>query len=157
MKTIRTSANIRRLALAAAIAAVFLWGGRKVAAFNPQPDPPAFGLIAFDPYETMRLNSTCPNVTMNGVPPSTCTVTLGFADVRGATIKQSTYTLTPGDSASLDLTAAEVTFEPNRAEIQPSATATGGQAVPSVEVFDVASGRTDVYVMPLPRLGLIER
>jgi hypothetical protein len=157
MKTFRTSANIRRLVLAATIAAVFLWGGRKVAAFNPQPDPPAFGLIAIDPNETMRLNATCPNVTLNGVPPTPCAVTLGFADSHGSLIKQSSYTLNPGDSTSLDLSASEVTFEPNRAEIQASFTATQGLAVPSVEVFDVASGRTDVYVSPVPRLGLIER
>ena len=149
--------NPNIITLVAVGALTLLWPSLRVQAFNPQPDPPVFGLIGIDPNETMRLNATCPNVSVNGIPAVACIVTLGFADIHGTMIKQTSYTINPGDSASLDLGASEVIFEPNRAEIQPVTTATQGLAVPSVEVFDVASGKTDVYLNPIPRLGSIER
>jgi hypothetical protein len=38
------------------IAVAGVWLTTRVAAFNPQPDPPAFGLISLNPGQTQRLN-----------------------------------------------------------------------------------------------------
>jgi hypothetical protein len=71
MKPLCTSSNIKRLLLlGVGVVALVLWKPSKIAAFNPQPDPPVFELIAIDPNKTMRLSATCPNVTVTGVPAS---------------------------------------------------------------------------------------
>src|SRR6195256_3656290 len=38
------------------MAVVGVWLITYVSAFNPQPDPPAFGLISLNPGQTLRLN-----------------------------------------------------------------------------------------------------
>jgi hypothetical protein len=130
VKIIRSSTDITHVALAITIAATLLvWKTTKVAAFNPRPHLPVFGLIAVDPNESMRLSATCPNVTANGASPTACMVRMGFADTHRNTIKQSSYAVNPGDSASLDLRANEVTFV-YRTEIQPSVTASFGGGEP---------------------------
>lgn len=148
MKVMSRSSLIKVLLLAAVVGAAVLWKASKVTAFNPQPDPPGFGLVAFDPNQTMRFNVSCPNVNVGGAPPGPCRGTLNFFDTRGGSLKQADYSLNPGESFSLDLTAKEVGFEGNRAEIQPSISPAAGRAVPSVEVFNANTGKTDIFVHP---------
>jgi len=49
--------NPSMMAVVVAAALALMWPALGVKAFNPQPDPPAFGLIGINPYETARLNS----------------------------------------------------------------------------------------------------
>ena len=39
-----------------AMALMAFWLTIRVRAFNPQPDPPAFGLVSVNPGQTLRLN-----------------------------------------------------------------------------------------------------
>jgi hypothetical protein len=119
-----------------------------VKAFNPQPDPPVFGLIGIDPLETVRLNAVCAATPLpGGVNPGPCDVTLAFLDINGRAINRATHTLQPGESASLDLTG--VPSGARRTEVQPFVPASGlGFVVVTVEVFDNNTGRTTAVLNP---------
>jgi hypothetical protein len=65
-----------------------------VKAFNPQPDPPVFGLIGVDPFETVRLNAVSADTPLpGGVNPGPCSVDLVFRDINDNTIARATKTL----------------------------------------------------------------
>src|SRR5262249_60121367 len=102
-------AHLSILALAAAASLALLWPSLSVKAFNPQPDPPAFGLIGVDPFETARLNAVCADGPLpGGVAPGPCDIVLVFRDISGRALKQMTATLLPGQGTSLDLRGAQV-------------------------------------------------
>ena len=75
-----------------------------VRAFNPQPDPPGFGLIGLTVNETLRLNVS--NITTAGprnFPPDPYKVELTFVDAAGAELLPAVQTtLKPGASTSID-------------------------------------------------------
>jgi len=98
------------------------WLTIRVRAFNPQPDPPAFGLVSVNPGQTLRLNvvnrlqpppepdrlgrSTrhamlAFNMYRADVPPGPCATAHRFADRQSCEV-----TLAPGEAASFDLTSA---------------------------------------------------
>jgi len=98
------------------------WLTIRVRAFNPQPDPPAFGLVSVNPGQTLRLNvvnrlSPPPEPDRLGrstrhamlafdmyradVPPGPCATAHLFADRQSCEV-----TLAPGEAASFDLTSA---------------------------------------------------
>jgi len=98
------------------------WLTIRVRAFNPQPDPPAFGLVSVNPGQTLRLNvvnrlqpppepdrlgrSTrhamlAFNMYRADVPPGPCATAHLFADRQSCEV-----TLAPGEAASFDLTSA---------------------------------------------------
>jgi len=98
------------------------WLTIRVRAFNPQPDPPAFGLVSVNPGQTLRLNvvnrlSPPPepdrlgrstrhamlafNMYRADVPPGPCATAHLFADRQSCEV-----TLAPGEAASFDLTSA---------------------------------------------------
>ncbi len=83
-----------------AMALVLLWPARSKAQFNPQPDPPAFGLVGISFSDTLQLNSYC---AVNDVPPGPCSVRLQFSDSSGRTLNSVAATLQPGQSASFSL------------------------------------------------------
>ena len=58
MKARNASSKVITVAVLAGIltATATLLDRTRVSAFNPQPDPPAFGLISLNPGETLRLN-----------------------------------------------------------------------------------------------------
>ena len=99
-----------------------VWLTTYVRAFNPQPDPPAFGLVSVNPGQTLRLNvvnrlSPPPEPDRLGrstrhamlafdmyradVPPGPCATAHRFADRQSCEV-----TLAPGEAASFDLTSA---------------------------------------------------
>jgi hypothetical protein len=127
---------IKPLALSAFIIAAFVtiavWNTTRVRAFNPQPDPPAFGLISLNPGQSLRLN-VVNRLTPPPEPDSSASerltrhASLGFnlylpgaggtgpsnADVPPgpcigarclATRQAMEVTLAPGEAASFDLT-----------------------------------------------------
>jgi len=98
------------------------WLTIRVRAFNPQPDPPAFGLVSVNPGQTLRLNvvnrlTPPPEPDRMGratrhamlafdmyradVPPGPCATAHRFADRQSCEV-----TLAPGEAASFDLTSA---------------------------------------------------
>jgi hypothetical protein len=124
------SKSLFMIALVGVLMAIFgVWLTTHVRAFNPQPDPPAFGLISLNPGQTLRLN-----VVNRLVPPpepdrlarATRHAMLGFdlymmgpvgsistaADVppgpcvtahHFANRQSCEVTIAPGDAASFDL------------------------------------------------------
>jgi hypothetical protein len=122
-----------------------------IRAFNPQPDPPGFGLIGFTPAsEYARLNVS--NVGIPGLPiGGSCQVQLTFGDGQGGTLKRSeVITLALGKSTSLDLLLSDfpvttlVDVSP-RHEVLP-AVQRGGSCflASSVEIVN-ATGQTTAY------------
>jgi hypothetical protein len=147
------------LAGACAVAAMLAWPALHVRAFNPQPDPPAFGLIGIDPFSTARLNAVCAvgPLPATDIPPGPCDVTLEFHDVTGRVLKQATFRLQPGQAASLDLRSTEAAAS-RRTEIQPAIPQAGrGFVLATVEVYDNLTGRTIALMNPTqPKsLGLL--
>ena len=119
-----------------------------VKAFNPQPDPPAFGVIGVDPYATARLNAVCPDSPLpGGVSPGPCNVTLAFRDINGNVLSRAVKTLLPGQGTWLDWNGAQIGR--GRTEIQPSVPVGGtGFVLLTVELFDNQTGRTIVTMHP---------
>jgi len=128
-------------------------------AFNPQPDPPRYGMIGITPGETLRINVANPQLPSATLPPP-CRVELAFLDSAGnPLIPPVQRTLDAGRSAHFDLNG-DALFTPGtgdvllRAEVRPVVrvlqTAVGdvfvppGPCVSSIELFDNATGKTRV-------------
>jgi hypothetical protein len=135
-----------------------LWNAGTLQAFNPQPDPPAFSLIGMNPDQTARFGISCPNVAIRGLSPGPCRGTLSFRDSCGAEVKQTRYSLKPGESAFAELTPGDIDWgDRNRFEFEPSIKPQSGRAVPAVQLVSNITGKTEMYVGPVsPRLGMIE-
>ena len=127
-------------------------------AFNPQPDPPAFGIVSINPDQTIRLNVVCWEHDVDGLPPGPCHGELMFHDVNGNIVARQLVRLLPGQAASLDfsfgrtspgaLVGADPCWIPDP---------TSGRALPTAEVFDTLSGRLALHVNPVtPRISFIE-
>jgi hypothetical protein len=151
--------NLRTMAALAAAALLALWPVLRVKAFNPQPDPPAFGMVGLDPLETVRLNAICADGPLpGGVAPGPCDVTLTFRDISGRLVKQMTKTLQPGEGTFLDLRGMEMPLAGARLEFEPNIPPSGrGFVLATVEVFDSFTGRTSALLNPTaPKsLGLV--
>jgi hypothetical protein len=133
---------------------------RTVTAFNPQPDPPGFGMVGIAAGQTARLNIVNLGNGPAALPPP-CRVDLQFFDADGNVLADRAVAVKPGESAALDYVASFVPTNTtdavvNRAEIRPAVnTATGLLAPPcrtTVEIFDNATGRTSVFIPPPCRL-----
>ena len=125
----------------------------RVSAFNPQPDPPAFGMLAVTHGQTARLNV----VDTMDVPPGPCReVELMFLDSEGNIRQRSVQCLMSGHAAFLDLNGNFLELTDNRAEIRgkvhlinpPERTMTS--FVATIEVFDNETGRTSFILAPPP-------
>src|SRR5262249_46802657 len=126
-------------------------------AFNPQPDPPGYGMIGVAAGQTMRLNVS--NVELpvtRGFPPGPCRVELTFLDSSGGELVPAVMKeLPPGQSAHIDLNADMLTRTGSlRMEVRPSLKFLStsptpgnsgfppGPCVTSVEIIDNTSGKT---------------
>jgi hypothetical protein len=129
-------------------------------AFNPQPDPPRYGMIGITPGETLRINVANPQLPSLLAPP--CRVELAFLDSTGNPLVPAVRrTLEAGQSAHFDLDG-DALFPTGtgdvllRAEVRPvvrvlpNPTDVGtvflppGPCVSSIELFDNATGKTRV-------------
>jgi hypothetical protein len=135
------------------IATATLLDRTRVSAFNPQPDPPAFGMLAVTHGQTARLNV----VDTMDVPPGPCReVELMFLDSEGNIRQRSVQCLMSGHAAFLDLNGNFLELTDNRAEIRgkvhlinpPERTMTN--LVATIEVFDNETGRTSFILVPSP-------
>jgi hypothetical protein len=148
------------------IALLTLAGGwvalQSAQAFNPQPDPPRYGMIGITPGETLRINVANPQLPSASLLAPPCRVELVFLDSTGAPLLPAVQkTLEAGQSAHFDLDgdalftngAGDVLL---RAEVRPvvrvlpNPTDVGSAFVPpdpcvsSIELFDNATGKTRV-------------
>ncbi len=113
-------------------------GGDEVA-FDPQPDPPVFGMTTLRGDQVMRMNVTCFNHDVVGYPPNPCVGTVMFHDAAGNVIQRGVYDLLPGQTRSFNVVPP--TSRLGLVGIVPCVIPEpGGRAVPSVEVTDGAGG-----------------
>jgi len=153
----RTVLSTRKLQIAAVlvcgIGAVGVTKAFSPQDFNPQPDPPRYGLIGVTPAsQYLRLNVT------NQAPASangaaSCQVQLSFGNGQAETLKQGTVaTLAEGKSLMLDITSADLTpvtgalAPTTRYELLPAVRTAGAcSLVSSVEIVATETAQTSVY------------
>ena len=145
------------------VAALLVLGvlARTTTAFNPQPDPPGYGMVGLAEGQTARLNLVNLGTT-NPLPPGPCRALLQFFDGAGNPLAGKVVTLKPGEADFLDYAASFTPTNgdvvgPMRAEIRGAInTETGLLAPPcrtTLEIFDNATGRTSVFIPPPCRGG----
>jgi hypothetical protein len=150
-------------AIAVASAAVGV-GVANLKAFNPQPDPPRFGMVGIAEGQTARLNLV--NLTPPGppdVPPDPCRADLQFLDGDGNVVTSRLVRLEAGHAAFLDLSPTFVPVNtvgdavaPSRAEIRANvnlgvAGLPPGPCRATLEIFDNTTAQTTVFVASGPR------
>ena len=127
-------------------------------AFNPQPDPPGFGIVSINLDQTIRLYVVCWEHVVDGVPPGPCHGDLMFHDMAGNIVAMQAVKLGPGQAAFLDFTPVRGTSAGNLVGINPCwiPDPTSSRALPTADVFDTASGMVALHVNPqTPRVSLI--
>ncbi len=160
-------ARIVTFCLAGAIAIAGAAVGVGVAhlkAFNPQPDPPRFGMVGIAEGQTARLNLV--NLYPPGppiFPPDPCRAELQFIDADGNVVASRLVRLAAGHAAFLDFTPTFVPVNtigdavaPLRAEIRANvnlgvAGLPPGPCRATLEIFDNVTARTTVFVASGPR------
>jgi hypothetical protein len=145
-------------------------------AFNPQPEPPGrWGLFGIVADQTARVSVVNTSADPRGQAPGSCRVSLGFVDSEGVVLKETRLTLRPGQATSLDY---EFGAPPERGDAVGGTAGRGrqdlrarieignlvdpgdreprflplGPCVPTVEVFETATGRT-AFTVAEARMG----
>jgi hypothetical protein len=117
-----------------------------------------FGVIGLAPDQTARLNAFGLPVGGPIVAGGSCQVTLSFFDDQGNSLKTATQGVNQGQTVPLELDRGEIDSNATRAEIRGevraalttgnagSAVPSGCQVVPSLEIYNRASGRTRAFL-----------
>ena len=129
-----------------------------------------FALVGIAEGQSLRVNALNAGSIASSAA-SSCEVTLRFLDIKGAALRETVVKLTPGHGAGLDLNRAQASDQPGRVQVRAillfghtwGGAARGPEAreqfdcniVPSLELFDAATGRTtlvltDAKPLPLP-------
>jgi hypothetical protein len=159
--------TVRARYVAAASVAVLIGAGllsRSATAFNPQPDPPRFGMVGIADSQTARLNLVNLGIPApDGFPPDPCRAHLKFFDGEGNLLASRRVDLKPGQAAFLDFAASfnppvnDTDAGPLRAEIRAALVPIDGAYPPpckaTVEIFDNATGRSSILYPPDPCRG----
>ncbi len=135
-----------------ALAACGIGAVKVIQAFNPQPDPPGFALIGFNPasqYAQLNVsNVPIPGISLGGA----CNVKLTFGDGNGNTFKTELVALGQGKSTSLNLALPDLpppttNLAPNpRVEALPDVQHDGVCFLTSsLEIVDTSTGHTSAY------------
>ena len=155
-------ARSRRMALgfivAGVCAGVGIGASVVLRAFNPQPDPPGFGMVGIAAGQTARLNIVNLGNGPSAIPPP-CRATLQFLDDQGNLLANQHVRVEAGNAVFLDLAASFPStngvgddLAPPRAEIRAAIETPDGELPPpckaTLEIFDNASGRTSVFYPP---------
>jgi hypothetical protein len=128
-------------------------------AFDPQPDPPAFGVVSITPDQALRLNAVCAGHGVNGTPPDPCRAELMFHTAAGDTILSRFVELRPGEAAFIDVSPGTRTAAGERVGIIPCIIPgpDSGRLLPTAEVFNTTTGETSLFINPVtPRLTFIK-
>jgi hypothetical protein len=149
-------------ALIVTVAGILVWGSG-VRAFNPQPDPPGFGMIGISYGQTARLSVVNTAGLLSGLPPGPCKVELGFLDDQGRFVRKAggrdgvdasepvrkAGRLEPGQSMTLDLSSNDVMLDGSgRMQVRAAwLNAEVGKFPPgpcraSLEMIETMTGRT---------------
>ena len=159
------------LTLVVAIAALASFGVfrnlQKVKAFNPQPDPPGYGMVGITEGQTIRINVVNTNEPDANFPPDPCRVVLNFRNADGELFRNSDgqpirriVQLQAGQSTLLDLNG-DVFARGGRIQLRPVAriqqpdgdgTLPPGPCIPTVEVINNANGRTQLMLPAVQRI-----
>jgi hypothetical protein len=134
-----------------------LWS--RVSAFDPQPDPPSFGLVSITPDQKIRLNVVCSEHGVGALPPGPCRGALMFHDAAGEVLVEDTVQLGPGQTASLEYEIGVRTGALERVGIVPCVIPgpDSGRLLPTTEVADRETGRTALFITPItPRLSFVD-
>jgi hypothetical protein len=131
-------------------------------AFNPQPEPPGFGMLGIISSQTARLNISFqppPEPERGAVPPGPCagTIQLRFLDATGNVLAEKSVRLIAGMSDALELEGVARGSEVGglrhqiRASVSwvdfPPGPCRGGGLLGTVEVYNIATGET-TFVLP---------
>jgi hypothetical protein len=158
------------IVLAAAVAIGVSYKTQPVDAFNPQPDPPGYGLVGITQGQTIRINViNTTNPPEPDTPPNPARVVITFRDGNGNVFRNAdgnpirrVALLKGGESASLDLNAndfARAFDATGRLQLRPVAQiqradgvngAPPDPCIPTVEIFNNANGRTQFVLPSLP-------
>jgi hypothetical protein len=164
---IRPLTQSRRF-VTAGCAALLLAAGAftiRARAFNPQPDPPGYGMVGIATGQTARLNIVnvgVPDPT-TGLPPDPCRARLQFVDADGNELASRGVAPEMGHAKFLDFTPNFVPVStvdavaPLRAEIRAVVLTDNGlppgPCRVTLEIFDNVTGRSEVIVPPDPCRG----
>ena len=148
------------LSFALALSALFIlviniFTGGAAAHDIPRSGSPGFGLVTLASGQGLRLNLVNTRIAQPNLPPSPCIARVTFVDSEGNQIGNAqTSELGPGESLSTEATelvaAGRMVATRLRPVVQVSDSTTIGSenhlppspCVPTLEVFDVDSGRT---------------
>jgi hypothetical protein len=152
----------------------------RAGAFNPQPEPPGrWGLFGISEGQTARLSVVNISGDPNGFTAGPCRVALAFVDASGTVLKSTQVSLRPGQSTSIEY-GFQAPAEPERSDALSVAgdrlgrqdlrartdivnfaappdpergrSVPPGPCVPTVDVFETATGRT-AFTVAEARMG----
>ena len=85
------------------VAVLLLLGAGVAQAFNPQPDPPGFGMFGITEVQRAHLHVALPAIqkTRSALPPDPCRVELSFVHEDGTTVRAERHTIMPGKATSM--------------------------------------------------------
>ena len=126
--------------------------------FNPQPDPPGFGIVGLVQSETARINVLCNDHSIAGIPPDPCSIQLQFKNSSNVLIKSSSLTLQPGHYGKLDLLSTDLKWGTGqtRWEVRPNVEFESGNVLVTAQTFDATTGYGHLFVnAAVPRISLL--
>ena len=90
----------------AVVSLLVLIGAGSAQAFNPQPDPPGFGMFGITEVQRAHLHVALPAVQKSraALPSDPCRVELSFVDEAGMTVATDMHTIMPGQTATMIFT-----------------------------------------------------
>src|SRR3954470_19347589 len=105
--------SVHRSAAIAAIGLLLLGTGA-AQAFNPQPEPPGFGMFGVTEIQQAHLHIALPAIqkSRGDVSPGPCRVEASFVNDKGETVMTETHTISPGQTGNLVFTPARVVPDP---------------------------------------------
>jgi hypothetical protein len=138
------------------------------------PQYVTFGMVGLSTGQTARLNAFALPVGGPIIAGASCQVTFDFYDATGKSLKTGTATVAQGAAVNADLAWTEITASTNRVEIRGTVRAalvgasTVGtpvtpvmpvyascSVVPTLEIFDTASGQTTLVLQQTTALPLV--
>ena len=171
MKNKRTITITSTAVILTALAAfgLFRFLPQTAQAFNPQPDPPGFGMIGITLGQSIRVNVVNTAAPGSSIPPDPVRVVVNFRNADGELIRNAegqvirrVVLLNAGQSTALDLNGdnfGRMTDAFGRFQVRPvvqiqQTNGTNGippdPVIPSVEIFNNNNGRTQFLSQFVP-------